>query len=164
MNKVKNVLHFRSLKLDYTGLVSGRNQLTRLTWPLNKTFLSNPLLIRLSFRVAMFSWNHFLWDKVKTHASIYWYKLGKKHWKMMTFLRYVIANSTKNIEKCGLSNNRCKRICENSQKASIHTGQKCGPIEKIQIGTLDGGAMELSEICSTCMSTVRHTGQKCGHV
>ena len=131
MKKMKNVLHFRSLKLDYTGLVSGRNQLTRLTWPLNKTLLSPPLLIRLSFRVAMFSWNHFLWDKVKKHASIYWYKLGKKHWKMMTFLRYVIANSTKNIEKCGRLNNRCKRICENSQKASIHTRQRCGPIEKM---------------------------------
>ena len=50
------------------------------------------------------------------------------------------------------------------QKASIHTGQKCGPIEKIHIGRFDGGAMELSEICSTCMSTVRHTGQKCGPV
>ena len=47
------------------------------------------------------------------------------------------------------------------QKASIHTGQKCGPIEKIHIGRRDGGAMELSEICSTCMSKVRHTGQKC---
>ena len=46
------------------------------------------------------------------------------------------------------------------KKASIHTGQKCGPIEKIQIGMLDGGAMELSEICSTCISTVRHTGQE----
>ena len=70
----------------------------------------------------------------------------------------------KNIEKCGLFNNRCQCICDNSQKASIHTGQKCGPIEKIQIGMLDGGAMELSEICSTCISTVRHTGQKCGPV
>ena len=68
------------------------------------------------------------------------------------------------IEKCGLFNNRCQCICDNSQKASIHTGQKCGPIEKIQIGMLDGGAMELSEICSTCISTVRHTGQKCGPV
>ena len=50
------------------------------------------------------------------------------------------------------------------QKASIHTGQKCGPIEKIHIGRRDGGAMELSEICSTCISTVRHTGQKYGPV
>ena len=117
MNKVKNVLHFRSLKLDYTGLVSGRNQLTRLTWPLNKTLLSRPLLIRLSFRVAMFSWNHFLWDKVKTHVSIYWYKLGKKHWKMMTFWRYVIANSSKNIEKSGLLKNMSQDIICNSSKS-----------------------------------------------
>ena len=80
------------------------------------------------------------------------------------FSNSLLANWGKKIEKCGLFNNRCQCICENSQKASIHTGQKCGPIEKIQIGMLDGGAMELSEICSTCISTVRHTGQKCGPV
>ena len=131
MKKVKNGLHFKSLKLDYNGLVFRPNQLSCFQYSCYKTLLSPPLLIRLSFRVAMFSWNHFLWDKVKKHASIYWYKLGKKHWKMMTFLRYVIANSTKNIEKCGLLNNRCKRICENSQKASIHTRQRCGPIQKM---------------------------------
>ena len=53
---------------------------------------------------------------------------------------------------------------EVGQKASIHTGQKCGPIQKIPMGRRDGGAMELSEICSTCISTVRQTGQKCGPV
>ena len=117
MKKVKNGLHFKSLKLDYNELVFRPNQLTRLTWPLNKTLLSPPLLIRLSFRVAMFSWNHFWWDKVKKHASIYWYKLGKKHWKMMTFWRYVIANSSKNIEKSGLLKNMSQDIICNSSKS-----------------------------------------------
>ena len=65
----------------------------------------------------MFSWNHFWWDKVKTHVSIYWYKLGKKHWKMMTFWRYVIANSSKNIEKSGLLKNMRQDIICNSSKS-----------------------------------------------
>ena len=73
---------------------------------------------------------------------------------------FLIGELRKEIEKCGLFNNRCQSIDTSWQQASIHTGQKCGPIEKIHIGRRDGGAMELSEICSTCMSRVRHTGQK----
>ena len=111
MKKMKNVLHFRSLKLDYTGLVSGRNQLTRLTWPLNKTLLSPPLLIRLSFRVAVFSWNHFFWDKIKKmRQSIQpnWQKALKKDDFFEVFLTTMNANSTKKMEKCGLLKNCLK--------------------------------------------------------
>ena len=72
-----------------------------------------------------------------------------------------MKKTSKNVDFLTIDANLLIQV---GQKASIHTGQKCGPIEKIQIGMLDGGAMELSEICSTCISTVRHTGQKCGPV
>ena len=117
MKKVTNGLHFESLKIDYNGWVFRPNQLSCFQYSCYKTLLSNPLLIRFSFRVAMFSWNHIWWDKVKTHVSIYWYKLGKKHWKMMTFWRYVIANSSKNIEKSGLLKNMRQDIICNSSKS-----------------------------------------------
>ena len=167
MEKVKNGLHFKSLKLDYNELVFRPNQLTRLTWPLNKTLLSPPLLIRLSFRVAMFSWNHFWWDKVKKHASIYWYKLGKKHWKMMTFLRYVIANSTKNIEKSRLLKNMRQSIDTSWSKSidpyktNMWTCWKDAWLYLYKLSKFRSiPSRELSEICSTCISTVRHTRHK----
>ena len=115
----------------------------------------------------MFSWNHFLWDKVKTHVSIYWYKLGKKHWKMMTFWRYVIANSSKNIEKSGLLKTCVKISYVIHPKASIHTKRRCGPIEQSTASTSTVSAnfdqfhrANLSEISSTCIGTVRHTRHK----
>jgi len=73
----------------------------------------------------------------------------------------IVKKKSKNVDFFTIDANLLIQV---GQKASIHTGQKCGPIEKIRIGRRDGGAMELSEICSTCMSTVRHTGQKCGPV
>ena len=52
-------------------------------------------------------------------------------------------------------------------KASIHTKQRCGPIEKMPGCTYTNWAnfaqfhrANLSEICSTCISTVRHTRHK----
>ena len=89
-----------------------------------------------------------------------WQKALKKDDFFKVFLTTMNANSTKKMEKCGLFEKLPQAMSDNSQKASIHTGQKCGPIQKIPMGRRDGGAMELSAICSTCMSTVRHTGQE----
>ena len=115
----------------------------------------------------MFSWNHFWWDKVKKHASIYWYKLGKKHWKMMTFLRYVIANSTKNIEKSGLLKNMRQSIDTSWSKSidpyktKMWTYSKDAWLYLYKLSKFRSiPSRELSEICSTCISTVRHTGHK----
>ena len=72
--------------------------------PPNKTLLSPPLLIRLSFRVAMFSWNHFFAEKIKKmrqSIDTSWEKALKKD-DFFCLFEILIGELGKKVEKSGL--------------------------------------------------------------